>query len=150
MDTYWWNHPGSRYLGSVLGPCLRRARLADDTRRRHAIQTDQGRLCAPGKPVLISTLYSFANHRLQAHAGFFHLLPLGLRIQEKLEKLIDKHMTILGNAWHRLDRPKSHADVHHQALRKSLCPQSRHLLYGRDLAVTMTLIQRLFLHVATG
>ncbi|KAI4237352.1 MAG: hypothetical protein LQ349_001909 [Xanthoria aureola] len=32
----------------------------------------------------------------QAHAGFFHLLPLGLRIQEKLEKLIDRHMTILG------------------------------------------------------
>ncbi|KAL8693397.1 MAG: hypothetical protein Q9218_001789 [Villophora microphyllina] len=33
----------------------------------------------------------------QAHSGFFHLLPLGLRVQEKLERLIDKHMTKLGN-----------------------------------------------------
>ncbi|KAL8673238.1 MAG: hypothetical protein Q9168_002350 [Polycauliona sp. 1 TL-2023] len=32
----------------------------------------------------------------QAHSGFFHFLPLGLRIQEKLEKLIDKHMSLLG------------------------------------------------------
>ncbi|KZF26312.1 prolyl-tRNA synthetase [Xylona heveae TC161] len=28
----------------------------------------------------------------QAYSGVFHLLPLGLRVQEKLEKLIDKHM----------------------------------------------------------
>lgn len=28
----------------------------------------------------------------QAHAGIFQLLPLGLRVQEKLEQLIDKHM----------------------------------------------------------
>lgn len=32
----------------------------------------------------------------QAHSGFFHLLPLGLRVQEKLERLIDKHMINLG------------------------------------------------------
>lgn len=32
----------------------------------------------------------------QAHAGIFHMLPLGLRIQEKIEKLIDKHMASLG------------------------------------------------------
>lgn len=32
----------------------------------------------------------------QAHAGVFHLLPLGLRVQDKIERLIDKHMQIVG------------------------------------------------------
>lgn len=32
----------------------------------------------------------------QAHSGIFHLLPLGLRVQNKLEVLIDKHMQSLG------------------------------------------------------
>ncbi|KAF2089006.1 prolyl-tRNA synthetase [Saccharata proteae CBS 121410] len=32
----------------------------------------------------------------QAHAGIFHFLPLGLRVQEKLERLIDKHMRSIG------------------------------------------------------
>ncbi|KAF2869810.1 hypothetical protein BDV95DRAFT_629711 [Massariosphaeria phaeospora] len=32
----------------------------------------------------------------QAHSGVFHLLPLGLRVQNKLEGLIDKHMQSLG------------------------------------------------------
>ena len=31
----------------------------------------------------------------QAHSGIFHLLPLGLRVQNKLEALIDKHMSTL-------------------------------------------------------
>ncbi|KAI2790072.1 hypothetical protein POX_d05576 [Penicillium oxalicum] len=31
-----------------------------------------------------------------AYSGVFHLLPLGLRVQDKLEKLIDKHMRTLG------------------------------------------------------
>ncbi|KAA6411002.1 MAG: hypothetical protein FRX48_05313 [Lasallia pustulata] len=32
----------------------------------------------------------------QAHSGLFHFLPLGLRVLEKLERLLDKHMTRLG------------------------------------------------------
>ncbi|KAK4547438.1 hypothetical protein LTR36_001094 [Oleoguttula mirabilis] len=32
----------------------------------------------------------------QAHSGIFHLLPLGLRVQNKIECLIDKHMLMLG------------------------------------------------------
>ncbi|PSN72716.1 prolyl-tRNA synthetase [Corynespora cassiicola Philippines] len=32
----------------------------------------------------------------QAHSGVFHLLPLGLRVQDKLERLIDHHMATLG------------------------------------------------------
>ncbi|PVI08519.1 prolyl-tRNA synthetase [Periconia macrospinosa] len=31
-----------------------------------------------------------------AHSGVFHLLPLGLRVQNKLESLIDKHMRSIG------------------------------------------------------
>ncbi|KAN0117251.1 prolyl-tRNA synthetase [Hyaloscypha variabilis] len=32
----------------------------------------------------------------QAHSGIFHMLPLGRRVQDKLEALIDKHMYQLG------------------------------------------------------
>lgn len=32
----------------------------------------------------------------QSHAGIFHMLPLGQRVQEKLENFIDKHMSQLG------------------------------------------------------
>lgn len=32
----------------------------------------------------------------QAYSGIFHLLPLGLRVQNKIERLIDKHMLRLG------------------------------------------------------
>ncbi|KAH8592442.1 hypothetical protein B0O99DRAFT_629750 [Bisporella sp. PMI_857] len=32
----------------------------------------------------------------QAHSGIFHMLPLGLRVQNKLEVLIDKYMSKLG------------------------------------------------------
>ncbi|KAH7085710.1 prolyl-tRNA synthetase-like protein [Paraphoma chrysanthemicola] len=32
----------------------------------------------------------------QAHSGVFHLLPLGLRVQNKVEALIDKHMSAIG------------------------------------------------------
>ncbi|KAI1907549.1 hypothetical protein LOZ65_006757 [Ophidiomyces ophidiicola] len=34
--------------------------------------------------------------RMKAYSGIFHLLPLGLRVQQKLELLIDKHMQSLG------------------------------------------------------
>ncbi|KAI5919504.1 hypothetical protein F4810DRAFT_703523 [Camillea tinctor] len=37
-----------------------------------------------------------AGYLRQSHAGIFHMLPLGQRVQEKLEKLIDKHMLQLG------------------------------------------------------
>lgn len=35
--------------------------------------------------------------KIQAHSGIFHMLPLGHRVQQKLETLIDKHMSSLGN-----------------------------------------------------
>ncbi|KAI1137939.1 prolyl-tRNA synthetase [Hypoxylon sp. FL0543] len=37
-----------------------------------------------------------AGYLRQSHAGIFHMLPLGQRVQEKLEKLIDKYMLQLG------------------------------------------------------
>ncbi|KAF2202717.1 prolyl-tRNA synthetase [Delitschia confertaspora ATCC 74209] len=37
-----------------------------------------------------------AGYLFQSHSGIFHLLPLGLRVQEKLERLIDKHMRSIG------------------------------------------------------
>lgn len=32
----------------------------------------------------------------KAHSGLFQFLPLGLRVQEKIERLIDKHMSKIG------------------------------------------------------
>ncbi|KAI0136247.1 hypothetical protein BJ170DRAFT_677128 [Xylariales sp. AK1849] len=37
-----------------------------------------------------------AGYLRQSHAGIFHMLPLGQRVQEKLERLIDKHMLEVG------------------------------------------------------
>ncbi|KAI2616549.1 prolyl-tRNA synthetase [Hypoxylon sp. NC1633] len=37
-----------------------------------------------------------AGYLRQSHAGIFHMLPLGQRVQEKLENLIDKYMLQLG------------------------------------------------------
>ncbi|KAI3332169.1 class II aaRS and biotin synthetase [Xylariaceae sp. AK1471] len=37
-----------------------------------------------------------AGYLRQSHAGIFHMLPLGERVQTKLEKLVDKHMSQLG------------------------------------------------------
>lgn len=42
-----------------------------------------------------TTLLTRAGYVSQAYAGIFHMLPLGLRVQEKLEKLIDKHMRLV-------------------------------------------------------
>ncbi|KAG9681966.1 prolyl-tRNA synthetase, partial [Aureobasidium melanogenum] len=39
-----------------------------------------------------------AGYLRQAHAGIFHMLPLGNRVQQKLEALIDKHMESIGAA----------------------------------------------------
>ncbi len=33
---------------------------------------------------------------MQSQSGIFHLLPLGARVQEKLETLLQKHMDSLG------------------------------------------------------
>ena len=59
----------------------------------------------------------------QAYSGIFHLLPLGLRVQDKIERLLDKHMHSLQaskvslssfssqDLWSRSGRLKAGADV---------------------------------------
>jgi len=37
-----------------------------------------------------------AGYLRQAYSGIFHMLPLGLRVQSKIEALVDKHMQSLG------------------------------------------------------
>jgi prolyl-tRNA synthetase len=37
-----------------------------------------------------------AGYLRQAYSGIYHMLPLGLRVQNKIEALIDKHMSSLG------------------------------------------------------
>ncbi|KAI1107656.1 prolyl-tRNA synthetase [Jackrogersella minutella] len=56
----------------------------------------------------------------QSQPGIFHMLPLGLRVQEKVEKLIEKHMSQLGasklalssltseSLWEKTDRLKGY------------------------------------------
>ncbi|ERT00267.1 proline-tRNA ligase [Sporothrix schenckii ATCC 58251] len=34
----------------------------------------------------------------QAHSGLFHLLPMGFRVQDKIEALVDKHMKAIGGS----------------------------------------------------
>lgn len=47
-------------------------------------------------PRSVTTALIDAGYVRQASAGIFHLLPLGLRVLSKLERLIDKHMQSLG------------------------------------------------------
>lgn len=41
------------------------------------------------------SLLTKAGFLRQAYSGVFHLLPLGLRVQDKIEALVDKHMSKL-------------------------------------------------------
>lgn len=49
---------------------------------------------------ILTMIREICSSRMQAHAGLFQFLPLGLRIQEKLERLLDKHMVKLGMDCH--------------------------------------------------
>ncbi|KAJ4985702.1 prolyl-tRNA synthetase [Stagonosporopsis vannaccii] len=49
-----------------------------------------------GEPDESHALLVRGGYLRQAHSGVFHLLPLGLRVQNKLEALIDKHMESIG------------------------------------------------------
>lgn len=49
---------------------------------------------------LILSEASLAIDKIQTHAGIFHLLPLGLRVERKLQGLIAKHMSALGKEFH--------------------------------------------------
>jgi prolyl-tRNA synthetase len=44
----------------------------------------------------VTQLLESAGYLRNPYSGIFHMLPLGLRVQEKLERLIDKHMRTVG------------------------------------------------------
>lgn len=46
---------------------------------------------------MVNDMSTISVDHIQAHSGIFHMLPLGNRVQQKLENLIDKHMASLGN-----------------------------------------------------
>jgi len=49
-----------------------------------------------------------AGYLRQAYSGIFHMLPLGLRVQSKIEALVDKHMQSLGASKVSLSSISSH------------------------------------------
>jgi hypothetical protein len=53
------------------------------------------------KYVLWFYVFIYIPNSIQAYSGVFHMLPLGLRVQDKLEGLIDKHMRSLGTIIYR-------------------------------------------------
>lgn len=42
-------------------------------------------------------MMGLTNLLFQSHQGIFQLLPLGLRVQQKIEDLLDKHMRSIGS-----------------------------------------------------
>ncbi|KAF3910279.1 hypothetical protein ABW21_db0205846 [Orbilia brochopaga] len=44
----------------------------------------------------VHSLLIKAGYLRNAYPGVFHMLPLGLRVQEKIERLIDRHMKLVG------------------------------------------------------
>ncbi|KAK5167968.1 uncharacterized protein LTR77_006535 [Saxophila tyrrhenica] len=76
LSRRWLQHDGRNRLSNIWVPSQR---APDDT------QSESGH-----------DLLVRAGFLRQAHSGIFHLLPLGLRVQEKVERLIDKHMQSIG------------------------------------------------------
>ncbi|KAI1945601.1 hypothetical protein LOZ59_006869 [Ophidiomyces ophidiicola] len=67
-----------------------------DRRRLSAFWVPTGGIAQKGEDEDGNELLLRAGFLRQAYSGIFHLLPLGLRVQQKLELLIDKHMQSLG------------------------------------------------------
>ena len=120
----------SRRTGSKqcsIYSCVLRRRLQHDSRNRYT------NFWIPPRPthfdksskqdVDSNQLLVAAGFVRQAYSGIFHLLPLGLRVQDKLERLIDKHMKSLDASklslssitsqemWERSGRFATHPDL---------------------------------------
>lgn len=76
---------------------------------RRSITSQPGRQClsdfwtptggitaSEGDQNVSQALLTQAGFIRQSNSGIFHLLPLGLRVQNKIEALVDKHMRSLG------------------------------------------------------
>ncbi|KAJ5370492.1 uncharacterized protein N7496_006584 [Penicillium cataractarum] len=92
----------SRFPGRhlVLGRRVQRCQLHNDGRTRVSsfwIPTGGiSKKAVSGEKEDANDLLVRGGFLRQAYSGVFHLLPLGLRVQDKLESLIDKHMRSLG------------------------------------------------------
>ncbi|EGE03259.1 prolyl-tRNA synthetase [Trichophyton equinum CBS 127.97] len=74
-------------------------RYHDDARNRaSSFWIPSGGIAEAKNGVDSNDLLIRAGFLRQPYSGVFHLLPLGLRVQEKLERLIDKHMRKLSAA----------------------------------------------------
>ncbi|KAK6542107.1 hypothetical protein TWF694_007876 [Orbilia ellipsospora] len=61
------------------------------------------------EPKDVHSLLLKAGYVRNAYPGMFHMLPLGLRVQEKIEKLIDKYMKAIGASKMALPSISSHS-----------------------------------------
>ena len=83
------HYDGRQRLSNCWMPTSVPAKGKNKTSNIHAVPQQDGSEDANG-------LLVKAGFLRQVYSGIFHLLPLGLRVQEKLEKLIDKHMRSIG------------------------------------------------------
>ena len=74
--------------------------VADDS---HDLMIRAGFLRQVSCPLQILRVEILTLIRLKAYSGIFHLLPLGLRVQEKTARLIEKHMRSIGGLSRALD-----------------------------------------------
>lgn len=146
----------ARVSRSLLEPCrAQKSHLHNDGRNRVSnfwIPTGGiSRKLADGGKEDASDLLIRAGFIRQAYSGMFHLLPLGLRVQEKLERLIDKHMRSVGASklslssissqelWEKSGRLKDGSEVFKFADRK----ESRFLLAPTHEEEITTLVANL-------
>ncbi|KAH6678151.1 prolyl-tRNA synthetase-like protein [Halenospora varia] len=85
----------ARYVSSVPRVPSAPQKL-DDRARLSALWAPTGGIAAASNDS--HSLLIRAGFLRQAHSGIFHMLPLGRRVQDKLEKLIDKYMAKLGSS----------------------------------------------------
>ena len=89
-----------RYQPEQVSQWTRYRRVHTTPRQRRSdIWSPPVRTLPPGKDgknVNTTTLLAAAGFIRQNYAGIYQFLPLGLRVLEKLERLIDKHMQSLG------------------------------------------------------
>jgi prolyl-tRNA synthetase len=79
-----------------ISPCLRRTLTIDHRQRLSNFFAPSGGIAPKDGSEDVHALLLRTGYLRQAYSGIFHYLPLGQRVHEKLEKLIDKHMRTLG------------------------------------------------------
>src|ERR1700761_4640582 len=94
LPTRYWTAQRTAFRpASPSRPLLGSRHLHNDSRQRISdfwiptVNVQKQDAAADATKLLIR-----AGYLRQAYAGIFQMLPLGLRVQEKLERLIDRHM----------------------------------------------------------